>query len=445
MKILCATDFSTQATVTSHIAARLARKLGGSLVLVHAIEPWILGYPPEMAETTYNLMTRDYDKWAKEQLASLGAALRREGANVEGVLEEGYADQVILRRARELGANLVVLGAHGRGRAEPFHIGRTAERVLERAECPVLVVNENAIGLQRWLGGDERLQVFAAVDDTAASNVVIEWAKLFRAATACDLRFVQFFWPPEEANRRGMSAAEPADELAIGVSLQARLQRHIGPVGGEGLTSILAKPTWSRYGDAVAHTAEDMHADLIIAGAHQRHGLERLRFGSTAREILREARLPVLYVPARLKVSNEVQPLPEYRRVLVPTDLSEAASAAMAHGYALVRELGGVVELLHVTEDRDHEPEDFLAIEKQLRARIPLDAERLGLTTRITIVEDKNPADTIAAYAERFDVDAICMTTKVKPGIAKLALGSVTQGVTEKSRRPVVVIHAPPA
>jgi universal stress protein E len=55
-------------------------------------------------------------------------------------LEQGSASEVLPRVAETLGAAVLVMGAVSRSRLQELFLGSTAERVLERAACDVLVV-----------------------------------------------------------------------------------------------------------------------------------------------------------------------------------------------------------------------------------------------------------------------------------------------------------------
>jgi nucleotide-binding universal stress UspA family protein len=68
------------------------------------------------------------------------AALGAEGVQVSGQLLEGRPDQAILAAAQANGADLIVVGSHGRTGLERMLMGSTSERILNQADCPVLVV-----------------------------------------------------------------------------------------------------------------------------------------------------------------------------------------------------------------------------------------------------------------------------------------------------------------
>lgn len=55
----------------------------------------------------------------------------------------------------------------------------------------------------------------------------------------------------------------------------------------------------------------------------------------------------------------------------------------------------------------------------------------------------EDPARLIGAAAERFGADVICVGSRGRSGLARALLGSVSQGLLLRSRRPVLVIQSP--
>jgi nucleotide-binding universal stress UspA family protein len=68
------------------------------------------------------------------------SGLAAESVDVTGVVTEGRPDQVILDQARKAGADLIVMGTHGRTGLDRLLMGSTTERVIGSADCPVLAV-----------------------------------------------------------------------------------------------------------------------------------------------------------------------------------------------------------------------------------------------------------------------------------------------------------------
>jgi nucleotide-binding universal stress UspA family protein len=137
-RILVATDFSAPANNALKTAISISQLFRSKLSIVHASSPVINGVdagpvPQEMINA--NL---DADKEQMNQLV-LGEAGLGE-LNPHTLVT--YADPVglIKQTAREVKADLIVVGSHGPRGLERLALGSVAEAVLHQATCPVLIV-----------------------------------------------------------------------------------------------------------------------------------------------------------------------------------------------------------------------------------------------------------------------------------------------------------------
>ena len=137
--ILVPIDFSDSARNIIEWAAHLASGSESKLVLFHAYH-----LPVEFQQLEGAYLPPDF--WANvksESQASLArheAELRESGHTVESVVREGYAATAIVDEATELGADLIVIGTHGLSGLKHMLLGSVAERVVQKAPCPVLTV-----------------------------------------------------------------------------------------------------------------------------------------------------------------------------------------------------------------------------------------------------------------------------------------------------------------
>lgn len=134
--ILACVDFSKQSTVALAEVGEYARANGSKVTLLHVADPQAF-IPPqavlEPASTT--------DRSAHEaKLASLRDA-HLDGIEVAlAVVEDHAPARAICDFADEHGADLIVVGSHGRGGMERWLIGSVAERVVRHANTNVYVV-----------------------------------------------------------------------------------------------------------------------------------------------------------------------------------------------------------------------------------------------------------------------------------------------------------------
>jgi nucleotide-binding universal stress UspA family protein len=137
MKIVLAIDDSkfSEAAVQAVIARH---KLQGLEVRVlHAVEPPTLFTAPEMAEY---IPPKESAEEAKALVAKAAGVLRSAGVNVATAIVQGDPKSVILDDAKAWGADLIVLGSHGRKGLEQFLVGSVSAAVLRHAHCSVEIV-----------------------------------------------------------------------------------------------------------------------------------------------------------------------------------------------------------------------------------------------------------------------------------------------------------------
>jgi nucleotide-binding universal stress UspA family protein len=139
--ILHPTDFSERSEYAFRLACSLARDHDAKLVLVHIVPtPQMVAYgempllAPQQAE--------GFMENLKERMSEVRAT--EVGIVFEEQLIEGEPATEIIRLARELPADLVVMGTHGRTGLGRLLMGSVAEQVMRKAPCPVLTVKAPA-------------------------------------------------------------------------------------------------------------------------------------------------------------------------------------------------------------------------------------------------------------------------------------------------------------
>jgi nucleotide-binding universal stress UspA family protein len=143
MKILLVpTDFSATSERILQTATTLAQALGARVVVLHVLQPITpIGDPTMMPDMTQlAAMQKTAEESARAQLARACAQVAAQGVAVEQELRDGPAAPVILDRARDLPADLVVMGSHGHTALHDLLLGGTSHAVLKKSPCPVVIV-----------------------------------------------------------------------------------------------------------------------------------------------------------------------------------------------------------------------------------------------------------------------------------------------------------------
>jgi universal stress protein A len=139
-KILLPTDFSHRSERALAYALELGQRLGAKVTLLHVVpEASILDYtmegvPPEEVQG----WLREAEKGLADQLARA----KRQYQHVDSMLETAlHPCEEIVRVAKELAVDFMVLSTHGYTGWKHLVFGSRAEKILERAPCPVFVVH----------------------------------------------------------------------------------------------------------------------------------------------------------------------------------------------------------------------------------------------------------------------------------------------------------------
>jgi nucleotide-binding universal stress UspA family protein len=448
MRILCPTDFSGRSEAAARIGAELARRTRGSVELVHVVPPAATDRQALAADAArLDLEVRES---AHARLGQLARKIGEADIAITAHLMEGDVEWSLLARARATGADLIVMGAHARPALERFLLGSVAERTVRVADRPVLIVPPGVDALP------ERLELLVALDGRAASEGTLGFVRGLRADFACDVTFLRLYWPVEEYRRLGLLGPRElfAPDRDVVADLERTQRARVGELPGAGAVVHAVEPAWGDPASSLLDAAREHGANLLVMGAESRHGLARAAHPPVAERVARHAAgIPVVFVPAPpAAAAGAAREVPRFHTVLAATDLSAAGNRAVLVAYALVAPHGGVVELCTIHERplpvpafAYDSPEGKLSagerrkLEAELRALVPPEAARLGITTHFSIVDGGKPAEAIVQAAQRLATDAIVVGSRGKGGLGAM-LGSVSQAVVRASPRPVLVV-----
>lgn len=134
--ILVPTDLSEGAEQALDYACELARSLGARVHLLNVIGIPVLGVP----ELGVALTSTMIDSLIAENQQALDKLAAQKSCTGEVVLKTGDARDLILQTAKELDADLIVMGTHGRRGVTRALLGSVTESIVRSASCPVLTV-----------------------------------------------------------------------------------------------------------------------------------------------------------------------------------------------------------------------------------------------------------------------------------------------------------------
>lgn len=273
-RLLVPTDLSDFAAAALRWAALFQRRFGSRVTLLYANEPWA-PFDPLEGPAAYVLQNRpefrerlekDLGEHAREHLSGLGDA-------VETRIVDAAPAQAILETAEAIGADLIVMGTHGRTGWRRALLGSIAEKVVHHTSHPVLCIPPAGEDRPPAIG-----KILCPVNFTPVARAGLEQAAMLAEAFDAELLIVHV---TDEAGH----ASDIAGEFASWIDPAVRDRCRYSHIVGEG--------------DAAEETirmAHDAHADLIVIGSQHKRFSDATVIGTTTERVIRFAKRPVLTV-----------------------------------------------------------------------------------------------------------------------------------------------------
>jgi nucleotide-binding universal stress UspA family protein len=137
-RILVAIDFSAGSDEALTQAITLAGQMHADLELVYVLEAGVDVFVAGL--TAFDSEQVDPRAGIERELANRAARARERGIACRTLVLQGNPSIEVTRRSREIGADLVVVGTHGRTGLSHVLLGSVAEKIVRRSICPVLTV-----------------------------------------------------------------------------------------------------------------------------------------------------------------------------------------------------------------------------------------------------------------------------------------------------------------
>lgn len=192
----------------------------------------------------------------------------------------------------------------------------------------------------------------------------------------------------------------------------------------------------------INNLARKEEVSLIVVGSRGRGYLREAFLGSTSSDLIRTSALPVLVEKYKSLLKDEEPVLTcqdKFNRVLLPFDFSENAEEVL-NKFKEMKDLIGEIILLTVL-DKGETVQDLEIFERNYIGRLEAmtgEFKREGFLVK-TILKSGIPSQEILITSEEENVTMIAMATRGEGFIKGLLLGSTTEAVTRRSKRPVMV------
>lgn len=290
MKILIGIDSSPCSLAALDFLEELpwAREAEWHLLSVVQV-PALVYVTPELATANTFETFADETRRQSEWMSGLNRNLAARGIRSRFTVEEEWDPRsTLIHAARDHGADLVVVGSHGRSGLSRLLLGSVATHVAVHAPCDVLVVK----GAPRRTA--DRMNLMLAVDESPYACAAVERVARLHWPERTHAEIVSVM-PP--ASTRLLEAGE-AEELAFVIGMQNhrdRLSAYECLLRRNGLSASTSVPSGDPRCE-LERVAMDLDPDLVVVGSHGRSALSRLMLGSVSTHVLHHVPRSVLIV-----------------------------------------------------------------------------------------------------------------------------------------------------
>jgi nucleotide-binding universal stress UspA family protein len=267
--LIVATDLSERADRAMGRAFMMAGELGASVTVLSVVDD---AMPPRIA--------RVVAAEARDRLASQVATLSQaRGVSRRILVDTGQPHRMILRRAAEIDAALIVLGMHRETGFRDYFRGTTVARVARGGVWPVMVVRNYPDHAHR--------QALIGVDFSDASRSAIRAVRRF--APQASRRLFHAYTVPLKGYLgslvRGGAGPSMSDARVYDQEVRWQMAAFVKEMGETAMPPIVEEGSFE---EVFTEAFESLRPDLVAIGAHGRGGIARELLGSSAEGLLRD-------------------------------------------------------------------------------------------------------------------------------------------------------------
>ena len=302
--LLCPVDFSEPSRAALRYAAAIADHFGALLTVVTVDDPLLT----EVAASTARVpsLARESEeelrRFVDESLPNPSSGPKTIALRIA----VGKPAPEILRVARDVAAELIVIGSHGRRGVRKLFFGSTTERVLRETTLPVLVTPDDRDQPTSLSHASRHIhRILAPVDLTAASPPQVKVAAALASAIAVPLILAHVIEPVFVPAT--VRLAVPGSDAARREDAEAKLAALAASAGSAVTTETLV--VGGDPSEEIVKLADTRDARLIVMGLHS-SGLLGPRMGSVTYRVLCLAHALVLALPPASTPSSTTRTIP---------------------------------------------------------------------------------------------------------------------------------------
>ncbi|HEX9370885.1 MAG TPA: universal stress protein [Roseiflexaceae bacterium] len=259
------------------------------------------------------LYVREQQAWkqlrthAERYLAAQAALLRRAGVDVEAEVAVDLPAEAIVENAARGDCALIAMATHGYGGLSRWALGSIADKVVQAAPAPVLLVRAAAGGPA---AAPALRRILVPLDGSALAEQALPLAATLAAETGAALLLLLVVEPSLGMELGMPPRLRPDQALSL---LRDRLMREADRVVGgldRGHVSMTPLVAEGHPAEAIVDIAAQRHADLIVMSTHGRSGLRRWALGSIADKVLHATTTPLILIGAQASAGRSWEPRP---------------------------------------------------------------------------------------------------------------------------------------
>jgi nucleotide-binding universal stress UspA family protein len=298
-RILVPLDGSRLAEQALTSAMTLARGLKAELVLFRAVSiPSDVQEALDRADLKPGPLMEQLETEANEYLDAMSHLLTKTDLSFSHVVQHGLAADAIVDYVDQAGIQLIVMASHGYTGIKRWTHGSVAERVLQSARVPVLLVRAEEKVSQGLPEARPCRRILVPLDGSELAEQVLPAVIPIANALGCEMSLLHV--PIISASGSFPGAWYlPLDSSLVTADQDAQvyLDRLAGELQEQGIEASTA--VWvGPVAETIVDCAQVNDVDLIAMCTHGRTGIARWALGSIADRILRAGEKPILLVRA---------------------------------------------------------------------------------------------------------------------------------------------------
>ncbi len=271
--ILIPVDFSETSLLAIKHGAFLAKYTKGDVYLLHVINKQYEHYAV-LEQPLHMELPAAYETGASNKLNELAASVSKEyGVSVNTIVSLGNPTKEIINNAKEIKADMIVMGTHGYSPLEELVIGSNTLKVITKSNCAVMTMSEKAskFGYKNIL-----IPIDTSGHSRQKVNYAIELSKIFSA----HLHVVGLLGKNDANEQPGM-------DIVMGQIKKIATEKSV-VCTTEVLTNV------KNRADATIKHSESVKADLMVIMTDQEAEISGFFLGPYSQQVIHHSKVPVI-------------------------------------------------------------------------------------------------------------------------------------------------------